>query len=272
MDATAHATNAYAVYATAAGARQAVRQLNGSVVLGRHLRADSVAHPAAVDHRRCVFVGNLGFMDDEVTGGEDGEETRKRFKVPMDVEEGLWRTFGQHAGPVESVRVVRDPATRVGKGFAYVQFVDGTSVEAALLLADRAFPPMLPRPLRVSRCKAPQKTALAIERAQKASAARQDARRRTHYVPKPSAEQQTEAGRVAKLLGRSAAKTGKPKVHSPASDPTAKQAPVFEGMRAKSGLGGLGKKGKGEHKGKGGQPSNNDKRRAKRAASWKARK
>ena len=128
MDATTQGTNAYAVYSTAASARDAVKKLNGSVVLGRHLRADSVAHPAPVDHRRCVFVGNLGFVDDEslIKASEDAEDEgtgkRKRRKKPSgDVEEGLWQQFGK-AGAVESVRVVRDKSTRVGKGIAYVQF------------------------------------------------------------------------------------------------------------------------------------------------------
>jgi len=129
MQATTRSTNAYAVYSTASAARLAVTTLNGSVILDRHLRADSVAHPASTDHRRCVFVGNLGFVDDETVMGpktnQEGEtvvEKRKRTKVPMDVEEGLWRTFGRHGGKVESVRVIRDEITRVGKGIAYVQF------------------------------------------------------------------------------------------------------------------------------------------------------
>lgn len=129
MEATTHSANAYVVYSTVAAARAACAKLNGTIVLGRHLRVDSVAHPAEVDHRRCVFVGNLGFVDDETVlnlkideEGKEKTEKRKRTRVPMDVEEGLWRTFGQHAGKVESVRVVRDNVTRVGKGIAYVQF------------------------------------------------------------------------------------------------------------------------------------------------------
>lgn len=129
MDATTHSSNAYAVYSTTAAARTAVNKLNGTTVLDRHLKVDSVAHPAQVAHRRCVFVGNLGFVDDETVlnvkvdeEGKEQTEKRKRTKVPMDVEEGLWRVFGQHAGKVESVRVVRDAHTRVGKGIAYVQF------------------------------------------------------------------------------------------------------------------------------------------------------
>lgn len=121
MDATTKSTNAYVVYSTAYAAREAAKRLNGTVVLERHLRVDGVAHPAKTDHRRCVFVGNLGFVDDESLLDQGGENERKRSKIPSDVEEGLWRQFGK-AGTVESVRVVRDEKTRVGKGFAYVQF------------------------------------------------------------------------------------------------------------------------------------------------------
>lgn len=126
MDATTKSTNAYVVYTTALAAREAVKKLNCTIVLGRHLRVDSVAHPAATDHRRCVFVGNLGFVDDEsaIRAAEDEENGVKKVrkqKEPADLEEGLWRQFG-NAGTVESVRVVRDKTTRVGRGFAYVQF------------------------------------------------------------------------------------------------------------------------------------------------------
>jgi nucleolar protein 12 len=121
MAATTKSTNAYVVYSTAYAAREAAKHLNGTLVLDRHLRVDGVAHPAKTDHRRCVFVGNLGFVDDESLLEQGGENERKRSKIPSDVEEGLWRQFSK-AGVVESVRVVRDEKTRVGKGFAYVQF------------------------------------------------------------------------------------------------------------------------------------------------------
>ncbi|KAI0447030.1 hypothetical protein F4803DRAFT_546560 [Xylaria telfairii] len=212
MSATTKSTNAYAVYSTSIASRTALKALNGTVVLGRHLRADSVAHPAAVDNRRCVFVGNLGFVDDEtvVNTNADGETvTKKRHKVPADTEEGLWRIFGEHVGKIESVRVPRDDKTRIGKGFAYVQFYDGNDVESALLLDGKKFPPMLPRALRVSRAKDPRKTALAMERTAKA---RVDAfkstdrkHKSTKYTPKITPEQQSLAGRAGKLFGRSAA-------------------------------------------------------------------
>jgi nucleolar protein 12 len=127
MAATTKSTNAYVVYSNAYAAREAAKKLNGTVVLDRHLRVDGVAHPAKTDHRRCVFVGNLGFVDDESMLDQGGENERKRSKVPSDIEEGLWRQFSK-AGAVESVRVVRDEKTRVGKGFAYVQFVVSTKL------------------------------------------------------------------------------------------------------------------------------------------------
>ncbi|KAK1755189.1 nucleolar protein 12 [Echria macrotheca] len=214
MDATTKSTNAYVVYNSPAPVRLAVAELNGSIVLDRHLRVDSVAHPSPIDHRRCVFVGNLGFVDDEsivVTKiDEEGKEVtvkKKRTKVPMDVEEGLWRVFGKEAGKVESVRVVRDPVTRVGKGIAYVQFYDANAVESAVLLNGKKFPPMLPRELRVSRCMAPHKTARAMEvkHDKFLNTGKPNKKKGNGYVPKVTAEDKTLAGRAAKLLGRAAA-------------------------------------------------------------------
>ncbi len=125
MDTTTKSTNAYAVYTTQVAAREAARKLNGTMVLDRHLRVDSVAHPAKIDHRRCVFIGNLGFVDDmtnmDAAEDEDNNKRPRKGKERADIEEGLWRQFGK-VGAVESVRVVRDKTTRVGKGFAYVQF------------------------------------------------------------------------------------------------------------------------------------------------------
>lgn len=68
---------------------------------------------------------------------------------------------------------------------------------------------MLPRDLRVSRCKAPHKTARAMEKktAEKVAALKASGKdRKSHkYVPKLTAEEQTMAGRTGKLLGHSAA-------------------------------------------------------------------
>ncbi|RKF77251.1 Nucleolar protein 12 [Golovinomyces cichoracearum] len=200
MPATTKSTNAYVVYSNAYTAREAVKRLNGTMVLDRHLRVDSVAHPSKADHRRCVFVGNLGFVDDESSLDETTGMVRKRSKIPADVEEGLWRQF-EKAGTVESVRVIRDEKTRVGKGFAYVQFLDQNSVEAALLFNGKKYPPMLPRILRVVRAKAISKTAGALSASHSKLKSSKPISKLGKFSPKLTSEQLSLRGRAAKLLG-----------------------------------------------------------------------
>lgn len=301
MSSTTKSTNAYVVYTTLLAARAALKALNGSVILDRHLRVDSVAHPTPVDHRRCVFVGNLGFVDDETmveTNAEGETVTKKRSKVPADIEEGLWRVFEKAAGKVESVRVPRDPKTRVGKGFAYVQFYDGNHVEAALLLEGKKFPPMLPRILRVSRAKDPRKTALTLERSTKlkaglvtaeASKGKSEGPKSTQYKFKATPEQQSLAGRAGRLLGRAGAarqqrelrgdnrksRDDGPATGSNASTLNIIKTPeqiVFEGRRASSKDGkprdlklGKGKGNKSKKSATAAKPG----RGAKRAAEWR---
>ena len=217
MDATTKSTNAYAVYTTQLAAREAVKRLNGSMVLNRHLRVDSVAHPMKVDNRRCVFVGNLGFVDDESSLNEgDDDNKKKKNKPPADVEEGLWVHFSK-AGKVDSVRVIRDPKTRVGKGIAYVQFADENGVEAALQYNDQKFPPLLPRKLRVVRAKG-MKNAGPKKNVHFKSKPHQ----KSVYNAKVTNEQKSMQGRAQKLLGKAGAfRTA--------------ESFVFEGHRAKPG-------------------------------------
>jgi nucleolar protein 12 len=242
LDATTKSTNAYAVYSTKVAAREASKRLNGTVVLNRHLRVDWLAHPAKTDHRRCVFVGNLGFVDDESTLQTEDDKKKKK-KPPGDVEEGLWVHFSK-AGKVENVRVVRDPKTRVSKGIAYVQFADENGVEAALQFNDQKFPPLLPRKLRVVRAKAPKK------KDTKPAAVVRGPKSKGVYNAKVTEEQKTNQGRARAMLGKAGAfKTA--------------ESFVFEGHRASSKQGNSGLKLGGKRKGK---PSN---RSTKRAAAWK---
>ncbi|OAL07122.1 hypothetical protein IQ06DRAFT_237809 [Phaeosphaeriaceae sp. SRC1lsM3a] len=252
MDATTRSTNAYAVYTTKVAAREAVKKLNGTVLLKRHLHVDSVAHPTKVEHRRCVFVGNLPFVDDESqTPTKDGEKKSK--KPASDVEEGLWTHFAK-AGKIESVRVVRDAATRVGKGFAYVQFYDENGVEAALQFNEQKFPPMLPRKLRVTRCRAEKKNKKDKPRVALPSTDRK-ANGKAGYVAKLSDEQKSMQGRARSMLGKVA------KAQS-------KEGFVFEGHRAKEGQGKSGLKFKGSGGGKKKGPNG----RKSRSSAWKAKK
>lgn len=250
METTTKSTNAYVVYSTEAAARKAARILNGTVVLNRHLRADHVAHPAVIDHRRCVFVGNLGFVDEEIVDNNndfDERNNKKKTKPSGDVEEGLWQTFGK-AGTVESVRVVRDKATRVGKGFAYVQFKDENAVEAALLYNDKKYPPLLPRKLRVVRAKRFKKSV------RKANAAVRETR-----GPRPHGDRGAQE-RPSKRPGSTLSGIKKPETF------------VFEGHRASSAGSRKAKLRASERSGK--RPENRGTRRAAafRAAGGKNRK
>jgi len=249
MDSTTKSTNAYVVYSTKVAAREAAKRLNGTVVLGRHMRVDSIAHPAKVDHRRCVFVGNLGFVDDESNADAEAGE-KKKNRPPSDVEEGLWVQFNK-AGKVESVRVPRDSKTRVGKGFAYVQFADENAVEAALQFNEQKYPPLLPRKLRVTRARAQKKKDKKPATSMKASAPRE----KGAYIAKVPEEQSSMQGRARAMLG----KAGKAGAFKSA------ESFVFEGHRAsskqgKSGLKLGGKKGK--SKGPNGRKS--------RSSAWKS--
>ncbi|RMZ66940.1 nucleolar 12 [Pyrenophora seminiperda CCB06] len=248
MDATTKSTNAYAVYTTKVAAREAVKRLNGSVFLNRHLHVDSVAHPTKVDHRRCVFVGNLPFVDDESQTPDAEGEKPKSKKPASDIEEGLWVQFAK-CGKVESVRVVRDAKTRVGKGFAYVQFVDENGVEAALQLNEQKFPPMLPRKLRITRCKAEKKKDK--PRGPPPSSKSQRANGKAGYAPKLTEEQKSLQGRARSMLGKVAkAQT--------------KEGFVFEGHRASERQGKSGLK----FKGSGGKKKGPNGRKS-RSAGWK---
>lgn len=107
-------------------------KLNGKIYKENHLRFDHLTHPSKKDNKLSVFVGNVSF-----------EET----------EEKLWRYFNKALGGeevVENVRIVRDPKTSFGKGFAILQFTDSNYVSKALLLNNKK---MNGRPLRVTRCK-----------------------------------------------------------------------------------------------------------------------
>lgn len=226
MDETTPSTNAYAIYNTVQAARKAPSALNGTVVLDRHLRVDNIAHPAPTDNKRCIFVGNLDFVD-QTTDPEEEEKRKKKNTAPADVEEGLWRTFNAETGKtkadptttkstrgnVESVRVVRDAATRVGKGFAYVQFRDQNCVEEALLLDGKKFPPLLPRKLRVMRAKRVAK------------------KREAPSNDKIADSRKTLQGRAGKLLG----KAGQAQIKARDRGSVAQNSMVFEGVRATEG-------------------------------------
>lgn len=125
--------NAYIVFKSKDASRKAGELLNASTFENFHLRVDHVTHPSPRDNKRSIFVGNLDF--------EEQEET-------------LWGYFNKHTNDdVESVRVVRDSKTNLGKGFAIVQFKDTLSVNKTLMLNDKPINEKSKRKLRISRVK-----------------------------------------------------------------------------------------------------------------------
>jgi len=93
--------NAYIVYKTAAAVAAAAAQMNGYLFEEKHLRVDAAVNSdKPVDHKRSVFLGNVPFVA---------------------TEEDLYGAFAQ-CGKIEAVRIVRDAATGVGKGFGFVTF------------------------------------------------------------------------------------------------------------------------------------------------------
>lgn len=100
---------------------------NGSLFKEHHIRVDFVAKPAEKVEKNAIFVGNVPFAakDDD-----------------------LWKIF-ENCGKIESVRVVRDGLTGIGKGYGYVNFESPDAVELAMQMGEVTIGK---RELRVKRC------------------------------------------------------------------------------------------------------------------------
>ncbi|XP_026316632.1 nucleolar protein 12 [Hyposmocoma kahamanoa] len=108
---------------------------NNTVLNGYHLRVSrSDTTGFTHDPKLSVFVGNLPFAIED---------------------EGLRAKF-ESCGDIESVRIVRDKQTSVGKGFGFVNFKTKDSVELALALTEEDLT-IKNRILRVQRCTLTQK-------------------------------------------------------------------------------------------------------------------
>ena len=139
-------TNAYVVFENEASVAKAIAAMNMKPIEGRHARVDAAAAPSsraneakakalsadlppgvgitnggevAYDHARALFLGNLAYDVDE----EDVIAFFHRSKE-----------YPELAGSVEAVRVVRDRATNLGKGIAFVLFRKTGDARVGLLL------------------------------------------------------------------------------------------------------------------------------------------
>lgn len=123
--------NAYVVFSSLNEAEDSLC-LNGKLFHGRHLRVDVIAganEESSKNIQRSVFVGNLPFSADE-------EKLREVFSV---------------CGEVESVRIVRDSKSGIGKGFGFITFADSSGAMFAVKQHKKAL--LDGRNLRVCRSK-----------------------------------------------------------------------------------------------------------------------
>jgi len=100
---------------------------NNTLLEGKHLRVDLASNSKVNDAKSSIFIGNVPF-DAEV------EDLRKHF---------------ESCGEIINVRVIRDPKTNIGKGFAYIRFKNDNSIKAALRIKDKFHG----RELRISKAK-----------------------------------------------------------------------------------------------------------------------
>lgn len=107
--------NAYVVYKEKDNANKAL-QCNGMLLENMHLRVD-LSENKKHDTSATIFVGNLPFKINE-------EKLREHFTK---------------CGEVDDVRVIRDKATGMGKGFAYVRFKSKDSVMFGLKMNSSEF-------------------------------------------------------------------------------------------------------------------------------------
>ena len=124
--------NAYVAFAPSENIEKVIAKalkLNGRLIDGHHIRVDRAQRPKAkretlTSRKKSVFVGNLRF----------------------DLRDDALINHFKKVGPVNYVRIVRDSATGMGKGFGFVVFEDRASVKKALELNDTNF---MGRSLRV---------------------------------------------------------------------------------------------------------------------------
>ncbi|KZC06257.1 PREDICTED: nucleolar protein 12-like [Dufourea novaeangliae] len=118
---------AYIKYNSEESAKAAL-SMNGKVIDGNYIRVDTAGKSDEKrDTKKSVFVGNLSFSVDDNT-------VRKHFK---------------DCGDIESVRIIRDNKTGIGKGFGYVNF---KTEDAAALALELNGTTILNREIRVKAC------------------------------------------------------------------------------------------------------------------------
>ncbi|KZT43807.1 RNA-binding domain-containing protein [Sistotremastrum suecicum HHB10207 ss-3] len=131
-------------------AEKAVKACDTTVFMGHTIHVDRVGQntqttPIVRNTKNVVFVGNLDFEAKE-------EDLRTYFESLASTELSLAVTELESDSLIKSVRIVRDRDTRLGKGFAYVEFATREAADAVLAL-DESKVKFAKRKLRLQRCK-----------------------------------------------------------------------------------------------------------------------
>ncbi|EQC37063.1 hypothetical protein SDRG_05290 [Saprolegnia diclina VS20] len=126
--------NAYVVFASEDSIAAALA-LNGAEFHEKKIRVDRKV--LTTDPKRTVFVGNMAFAATE-------DEIRNHFESNLEKDDE-----DEGSALVESVRIIRDKDTHLGKGFGYVLLKDVTTAAKALKLDGSKIGK---RELRVSVC------------------------------------------------------------------------------------------------------------------------
>jgi len=104
--------NAYVVFKSKEDAVKSLKS-NGMLLEDKHIRVD-LSDNKKHDTTSSIFVGNL----------------------PFNIKEDVLREHFVKCGEIKDVRVIRDKATGIGKGFAYVHFQDKENVMFGLKMND----------------------------------------------------------------------------------------------------------------------------------------
>lgn len=108
--------------------------MNGEKLAENTLRVDCCAAPRNYSGQTTIFIGN----------------------IPYDTQDDQLINFFKKSGDVSFVRIVRDPRSGIGKGFAFVAFNDSASIPLSLKMDGAEF---RGRPLRVTRVQKKKKRA-----------------------------------------------------------------------------------------------------------------
>ncbi len=263
IDGRRETCNAYVVFKSKESVPTAVRK-DGAAFgdEGHRIRVDEARPPGEGGRvhkvRLSVFVGNVPFHAEE-------EQLRRHF---------------EKCGEITNLRIVRDPKTLVGKGFAYVTFTDCDAVSDAMELNGSK---LLKREIRVTRCKGKPTPAQlggagGARASSKAGAGNHrmaaEFRRRKQRLDKRTGKQEASKDKAPRA-GKGGGKTGTGKVTKEAKLKKmlkVKQAPKFKNRKRDKGANN-GKKGSAVTKSeKRRDKAKKDIKKAKKATKGKQRK